>query len=249
MAIVIECVGVAGVGKSQFAHDLVHALDRGGLRAVDAMAPIAPARARSRRRARKLGYATIEAVRSPRATTAMIAAIARSRQRDRAYNLSLVLNWLSLRHLAWRAKRADGVYVFDQGVLVGLWSTSLRGDPRPCRDVLRAEGWSWVLPDVVVRVTAPPAQARQQLRERDVAQSRVELLDDAQLSSALDDADLVLQDIVKWWSGRMWAPVHQVENPGDEQLRNRAEELARELELLQTVRTASSDGTEQCLVG
>jgi hypothetical protein len=250
MAVVVECVGVAGVGKSHMTRLLVDALNQRGVFAVEAMGPLKPQQPKLHRIARKLGYSLAEIVRSPRAAASMVSAVLRSRQRDRGYRVALVLNWLALRHLVRRAARAGGVHVFDQGALTALWSTGLHGEPRACRDSLRSTGWSWVLPDVVVRVTAPTEQTLHQLRGRGAAQSRVELLGDGELRSTLDVAEVALQDIVQWWQVDGRAPVHLVVNPGDARLRDRAEELAVELEAtLRADRAAPGKEAVRCVVG
>jgi hypothetical protein len=228
VATVVECVGVAGVGKSRLAHLLVEELDALGRPAEKAMAPVGPDTPRSRRLLRKSRFLCAEAVREPRAVCAMVAATLRTGQRHRRDAVAIALNWITLRGLVRRARSRPGVHVFDQAALLGLWSTGHRGDAEPCRRLLEGRAWSWVLPDVVLHVRAPMELTLAQLRGRGGAQSRLEALDDAGLRGALPGAELELDEITRWWRerARPAAGFADVANPGDERLRALASELA-----------------------
>jgi hypothetical protein len=250
MGLVVECVGVAGVGKSRLAGLVVDALGERAVPARHAMAALEPTRARASRVGRKAAYAVAELVRAPRASGAMVIALARSRQRRRGYVASLALNWLSIRRLARRAARSDAVHLFDQGPLVALWSAGADGDPAPVRAVLARSDWACVLPDVVLRVTAPAPQVARQVRGRGAPQSRLESLGDDELPAALARADRRLDEIAGWWCDGGERVLLHVANPGDEQFDRRADELADDLEVMwRGRRAASRDGTVRCAVG
>jgi hypothetical protein len=175
---VVECIGVAGVGKSRLTDLLVDELDALGRPATAAMAPVGPRASRCRRLLRKAGFVAGEAVREPQAVLAMVAATLQTGQRHRRDALAIAVNWVTLRGLVRRARSRPGVHVFDQGALLGLWSTGHRGDAEPCRRLLERRTWSWVLPDVVYHVQAPTELTLAQLRGRGAVQSRLEGLDD-----------------------------------------------------------------------
>jgi hypothetical protein len=225
---VVECIGVAGVGKSRLTDLLVDELDALGRPATAAMAPVGPRASRCRRLLRKAGFVAGEAVREPQAVLAMVAATLQTGQRHRRDALAIAVNWVTLRGLVRRARSRPGVHVFDQGALLGLWSTGHRGDAEPCRRLLERRTWSWVLPDVVYHVQAPTELTLAQLRGRGAVQSRLEGLDDDGLRRALPGVEVELEGITRWWQERAQpvASFATVSNPGDERLRARASELA-----------------------
>lgn len=230
MALVVECVGAAGVGKSYFTGLLVDELTAMGSPAVEAMSPVGPGTSKARRLCSKLGIVGLEVTRAPRAAVEMLRATMRSGQQRPRDTIALTCNWLVLRGLVRRARSGTGVHVFDQGALLGLWSTGLRGRAEPCRTVLEGPTWSWALPDVVVRVHAPPELTVTQLRGRGLRQSRLELLADGDLLLALGEAEAELDEIMEWWreqrrDGDAGLDLDVV-NPGDDGLRAVALELA-----------------------
>ena len=241
MAIVVECVGGAGVGKSCVAEALVAELRARSIPASLAMAPVGPRTTRARRVSRKSSLALAEAIRSPGPSLRMARAVAASRQQRGRDALAIALNWLTLRALVRRCRPAPGLHVFDQAALMNLWSTGLRGDAGACRAVLEHPDWSWVLPDAVVRVEASHELNLVQLRNRGERQSRLEALADAELRSALERATADVASLVGWWGdARADAgsrPAVHITNPGDARLAEAMPVVATQLLALRSSHT------------
>jgi hypothetical protein len=233
MAMVVECVGVAGAGKSHSSALLVEELEALGTRAAQSMALIGPNVPRWRRVARKIGYGLGEVVRGPRPVLNMVRAVVRSGQQQPRDAGALVLNWIALRALVRRTRKTTTVGVFDQAALMALWSTALRGDDTACRLELAQPSWSWVLPDAVVRVRAPAELTINQLQSRGARQSRLEVLDDDALVEGLATADDEIDRIVRWWHETSrdggGAFVAELTNPGDSELDAAARDVASAL--------------------
>ena len=136
MAWVVECVGVAGVGKSHLTALLARELEALGVPVSAAMGTVGPTVPKWRRVGRKLRFAAIEVARDPSAAVAMARAVANSGQRRRRDSCAMFLNWFTLRALIRREARTAEILVFDQATLIGLWSAGLSGDATPCQRVL-----------------------------------------------------------------------------------------------------------------
>jgi hypothetical protein len=231
---VVEFVGVAGSGKTFAAERLVRDLRARNRPAHPAMAGIGPGAGTTTRWCRKSALALGELARDPRAMASLVRAIHRSRQGRRRDAVAMILTWGSMRALVRRARRADRLAVFDQGFLMALWSTGLRGDPGPCRDLLRSHQWQWVLPDAVVRVRTDHDLALAQVRARGPRQSRVETLDDGSLLVALQDFDNELSTVTGWWEAQTAGPVLALANGGGGAVQH---ELDRVATLLCDIRT------------
>jgi len=242
MAIVVECVGGAGVGKSYVAEALVAELRTRSMPACLAMEPVGPRTTRARRVSRKSALALAEAVRSPGASLRMARAVAASGQQGSRDALAITLNWLTLRALVRRCRQSPGLHVFDQAALMNLWSTGLHGDAGPCRAVLEDPEWSWVLPDAVLRVEATHELNLVQLQARGQRQSRLEALADAELRSALERATADVASLVGWWGDAPAdvgsRPVVHITNPGDARLAEAMPGVATHLLALHTSHAA-----------
>lgn len=221
---IVECIGPPGGGKSFVTSGLVEELRARGIAARAPMDAVGPSIGTVRRVGTKVGRAVGECVRSPRAALHAVQAVHRSGQRHRRDELARSLNWLTLRGLVRSSRRSGDVCVFDQAALVELWSTGFAGDDAACRRLLVQPAWAWVLPDVVIRIVADPADCADRLRRRSTRQSRVESLPDDELPAAVAEISARFDELAVWWLN---APSNEIdaqrrildlENSGDAQL-------------------------------
>jgi thymidylate kinase len=231
MALVVECVGVAGVGKSHLATLLARELEALGVSVSEAMGSVGPVVPKWRRVGRKLRFAVTEVARDPPATLSMARAVAGTGQQRGRDTCAMFLNWLTLRALIRREARTAEIVIFDQATIIGLWSAGLLGAATPCQRVLQTASWSWLLPDAVVHIHAPTEQNIAQLHNRPGRQSRLEQLDDARLARALFRAESEVETLVEWWRSTQAheALVVDVTNSGDDRLLFDVRAIAAEL--------------------
>jgi hypothetical protein len=194
----IECVGVAGSGKSFATDQIVEMLAHRGIVAHAAMAPYGPNVSKATRIRRKCVAMLHEATRSPSATYSLIVAVRASRQATLRDSLSLISKWLVLRSLSVPATD-DPVLIFDQGALMAVWSAGLSGQDQPLRALLLTDSWSSVMPDQVLSVKTSFAIVAKHLQSRTIKQSRLEAVDTNERPAVIEAAEYSIGDIVGWW--------------------------------------------------
>lgn len=196
---ILECVGVAGSGKTFAADALVGYLDGQGIQTINAMRRFGPSVHKATRVRRKCVCAAVETIRDPIAIYLVLLAVKQSRQTSRRDALSLVSKLVLLRALSRPGRTSDAVIIFDQGALMAIWSSALNGVEQPCRELFRRSSWRWVLPDQVLQVGASSELIEKHLGQRITRQSRLEILGGAQRETAIREGHQLISELVRWW--------------------------------------------------
>ncbi|HEX6401296.1 MAG TPA: ATP-binding protein [Actinomycetota bacterium] len=223
-ALLIEFCGLPGAGKSHLAGALLAGLRREGIPARAGDAAIAPNIAPVRRIPRKLLAAGSEVLSDPVGAARVGLAIARA-ERDAVDIVSRSLQWFVTQRVLDRAAGRAGVHVFGEGVLQGLWSIGLRGDPDALLELLEAGVAPWIRPRVLVVVNAPTDVADARLGARRSSHSRTQALGAAERTAELRRGRELLECLVEWWrASSREGEIVEVDN-GDDGPRDR--EVAR----------------------
>ena len=196
---ILECVGVAGSGKTFAAEELVDYLDDQGVRTVHAMSRFGPSVHKATRVRRKCTAAAVETIRDPLAIFSLLLAVKRTRQTSRRDALSLVSKFVLLRALSRPGRRGEALVIFDQGALMAIWSSALNGLDHPCRELFQRPSWGWVLPDQVLQVGASAELIERHLGQRLRRQSRLETMGDVERETAIREGQQLISELVSWW--------------------------------------------------
>jgi len=209
--VIVELCGLPGAGKTSLA-EAVAGVELGFPLARPALG-IAPEVARGRRLVRKFGLVAGEATRRPVMEARIALRLARSGQPGPGQAASRWVQWASTQSLLRKARGADQVHLFDEGVLQALWSLSLRGDPSATLATLSRSVGRWTSPDLVIVVDPPVELVADRLRDRPSAHSRLQrLADDAELHAELVRGRALLDGLIAWWeaTASAGAPVMRI---------------------------------------
>lgn len=121
-SLIVECIGVPGVGKSTLSHRVAAILRHAGIPCAEPTYEIDHAMTPRRRIALKIQFAVIGALRRPSQVAAWVSAILASGQRSVREAGAVTLNWCYLVEVVHRAARAPGVHILDQGLFQAWWS-------------------------------------------------------------------------------------------------------------------------------
>jgi hypothetical protein len=187
--LVVEFVGLPGVGKSHATRLVAAGLAAVGTPARSSALRINHELGRSRRVLLKAGMCAVEALGRPRRAARVGRALIRSGQQSRVDVLRLLYNWLFLVGLLRRARTRPVVELMDEGIYQLLWSIGFAGDERVIRDnsstFLEGPPSAMPMPDVVVVVEAPLELIQARLASRKSRAGRVDRMDDAERQAAL----------------------------------------------------------------
>jgi shikimate kinase len=173
-AVLIEFIGLPGVGKSELSQRVAQQFAANGASVRQPSHVLAHGLGRTQRRFWKAAHVLREVLLHPVASLRTMRFIAATRQRDPHARWNLAFNWLLVVALTRRARRGHGLHVFDQGVLQAIWSVALEGDVDAAMALLAHVGDSIALPDVVVLVEADLATVKDRLERRPEHDSRLE---------------------------------------------------------------------------
>jgi hypothetical protein len=182
--LVVEFVGLPGVGKSHATRLVAADLTAAGTPARSSALRINHELGRSRRVLQKSGICAAEALGRPRRAASVGRALIGSGQQSRLDVVRLLYNWLFLVGLLRRARTRPVVELLDEGIYQLLWSIGFAGNERVIRE--HSSAFLGVpMPDVVVVVEAPLELIEARLASRKSRAGRLDRMDDAERQAAL----------------------------------------------------------------
>jgi thymidylate kinase len=187
--LVVEFVGLPGVGKSHAARLVVARLEAVGITVSSSALRVNHELGTLRRVLYKLAIGAGEMVRHPTAPVRVGHALIRSRQQSPFDVARLSYNWFFLVGLLRRVRARPGVELLDEGTVQQLWSIAFAGGEDVIRDcsteLLRASPTARPLPDVVVLVEAPIGLVESRVEARRSRAGRLDRMEVAERQSAL----------------------------------------------------------------
>jgi hypothetical protein len=187
--LVVEFVGLPGVGKSHAARLIAARLVAVGLPARSLALRINHELGPCRRVLYKSGICAAEALGHPGRTARVGRALMRSGQQSRVDVVRLSYNWLFLAGLLRRARTRPVVELLDEGIFQLLWSIGAAGGERVIRDcsstLLEGPAHAVPMPHVVVVVEAPLRLIEARMASRGSRAGRLDRMEPIQRHAAL----------------------------------------------------------------
>ena len=187
--LVVEFVGLPGVGKSHAARLVGARLEAAGIPVGSAALRVNHELGTIRRVLYKFGIGAGEMLRHPTSPVRVGHALIRSRQQSRFDVVRLSYNWFFLLGLLRRVRAQPGVELLDEGTVQQLWSIAFAGGEeaiRECsREMLEASPTARPLPDVVVHVEAPIGLVESRVKARGSRAGRLDRMELAERQPAL----------------------------------------------------------------
>ena len=235
--LVVEFVGLPGVGKSHATRLVAARLAAIGTPARSSALRINHELGRSRRVLYKSGICAVEALGRPGRAARVGRALIGSGQQSRVDVLRLLYNWLFLVGLLRRARTRPVVEVLDEGIYQLLWSIGFAGGERATRDCLytflMGPPSEVLLPDVVVVVEAPLGLIQARLASRKARAGRLDRMEGAERQAALVRGADLLNELLSenvGTGGEVSGPLlRKVRNGGEGQLEADVAALVDEL--------------------
>jgi hypothetical protein len=172
--LLVEFVGLPGVGKSELSHRVAARLAAAGERVREPSYELAHGPSPARRRFWKSLHVARQLALHPLASLRVLAAIGRTQQRGFGTRVRLAVNALLVVSLAAQARRRPGVHLLDQGLLQAAWSVALDDRPGAPLPLLDTRGLCGAIADLVVIVDAELGTVQRRLSERPGHESRIE---------------------------------------------------------------------------
>lgn len=198
--LVVEFLGLPGVGKSYATRLVAERLDARGTPARSAGLRINEELGAWRRRLSKGGIAAVEGIGRPRSTLRVVRALRRSGQRARVDVVRLTYNWLFVSRLLRRARTRTAVELLDEGIFQLLWSIGFAGDEGSIREcsVMLLQGPAPVvsMPHVVVLVEASPEAVHERLAARGSRAGRIDRMASNERPAALERGEAMLAEVL-----------------------------------------------------
>jgi len=232
--VVVECLGLPGVGKSHVTRLLAARLATTGVPAGSALLSINHDYGRWRRIVRKSGMGAVEVTRAPRRALRVARMLMRSGQQSRVDVVRLAYNWFVYAALVRRARSQPRVELLDEGLFQLLWSAGFAGRDRAIHDCAAAlVETNGATPDVVVLVEAPVNAILNRLERRSSGGARIDRMTIGVRHAALDRGAGLLAEVLsekRALFGSAATPiVRTIRNEGAEALDADIDALAREL--------------------
>jgi hypothetical protein len=196
--LVVEFVGLPGVGKSQATRLVAARLAAMGTPARSSALRVNHELGPWRRVLYKSGVSAAEVLGRPGYASRVGRALMRTGQRSRVDVVRLSYNWLFLVGLLRRARTRPVVELLDEGIFQLLWSIGFAGRERVIRDcsstLLEGRVSEVPMPDVLVVVEAPLELIEARLASRGSRDGRLDRADASQRHAALvRGADLLAE--------------------------------------------------------
>lgn len=200
---IVELVGLPGVGKSFLCRALVRAYaGNGTVRViVESEREVAPIGI-SRELLAKLSRAARFALLHVGTTATLVRTVCGRGQSLRRGRLSKLVNLLSETDRSSRVPSGE-TCINSQGVLQAVWSLDMRSD-EPARAELLTALTRW-LPEAVVHVEADPAEYETWLRTRRDGRSHFDRLESDGLPAAVERGRTLAHAILEDWASRVSA--------------------------------------------
>jgi hypothetical protein len=210
-ALVVEFVGLPGVGKSHATRLVAARLAAVGTPARSSALRINHELGRSRRVLYKSGICAVEALGRPGCAARVGRALIESGQQSRVDVLRLLYNWLFLVGLVRRARTRPVVELLDEGIYQLLWSIGFAGGERVIRDhsstFLTGPPSAVAMPDIVVVVEAPLGLVQQRLASRTSRAGRLDRMEGAERQAALVRGADLLNELLSGLGGEASGPL------------------------------------------
>jgi hypothetical protein len=218
--LVVEFVGLPGVGKSHATRLVAAGLAAAGTPTRSSALRINHEHGRSRRVLSKSSICALEALSHPRRAARVGRTLIGSDQQSRVDVLRLLYNWLFLVGLLRRARTQPVVELLDEGIYQLQWSIGFAGGERVLADLSSTFLDGPPMPDVVVVVEAPLEVIQTRLASRRSRAGRLDRMDEAERQAALVRGADLLNELLSGLGGEGYGPLlRRIRNGGsDDQL-------------------------------
>jgi hypothetical protein len=201
-ALVVEFVGLPGVGKSHATRLAAARLAALGIPARSAALRVNHELGSCRRVLYKSGVCATEALGRPGCASRVWRILIRSGQQRRVDVVRLSYNWLFVLGLLRRARSRTVVELLDEGIFQLLWSIGFSGRDRVIRDCsstfVEGRAHALPMPDVVVLVEAPLGLIQARMASRASRAGRLDRINATERHAALvRGADLLAEVLSK----------------------------------------------------
>jgi len=223
--LVVEFVGLPGVGKSQATRLVAARLAALGTPTRSSALRVNHEFGTWRRVLYKSAVCAAETLRRPGYASSVARDLMRTGQRSRVDVVRLSYNWLFLVGLLRRARTRPVVELLDEGIFQLLWSIGFAGGERVIRDcsstLLEGRASAVAMPDVLVVVEAPLELIEERLASRGSRDGRLDRTEAPRRHAALvrgaDLLDEVLSEDVGLVGGVSGPFLRRVRNgdPGE----------------------------------
>lgn len=173
-SVVIEFVGLPGVGKSTLSHRVAEILQQRGWQVDQPTYSVDHKMRTWERLLLKLRLVSGEAILHPACAVRSVKAILATRQASAADFIRLTVNWLFMSSLLRKTDRRTGVHMFDEGLLNALWSIGFSARSADTVGILGELARQRTTPVVVALIEADIAAVRERLDLRRNGHSRLE---------------------------------------------------------------------------
>ena len=196
--LVVEFLGLPGVGKSTLAAEVASALQKEGVPVRFEDLRRVPWLLKRLRSSRDILGLTL---RKPRYVYLSGRSIRASKQRSPYDLLKVMHNWLNVTARAERVRPAPTVTLVDQGLFQALWSVSYNSQEREAAKFVRRLSALMPQPDLLILLEAEIPTVARRLRDRGESASRLDPQRNAAFEPELARASRLLEGIVKLTKG------------------------------------------------
>ena len=234
-AVIVEFLGLPGVGKSSVSHRVAEILSGRGLPVRQPTFTLDHGPGKFQRTVRKSRYVAAEALLRPGYAMRSARALRATGQSSPRLRFKMLFNWLLISALMRRSRRIRAVHLLDQGIYQALWSIGLGGaDHCITRAGRELAGWM-PTPTMVAVIEADLETVARRLEERGGTHSRADgwRASDADLFRRSSQLLEETKSLVLGAAGR-GAPVQMigVDNSRDAGMDGQALRLAQSIELI-----------------
>lgn len=173
-SLVVEFLGLPGVGKSSVSRRVAEILAERGLRVAQPTYSLDHGPGKLERSLRKSLCVVAEVLSHPRYLLRSARALRATRQESAAVHLKMLFNWLLVSYLMRRAHRRSGIHLHDQGLFQGLWSIGLGSETGSLRRMGLELAPSVPAPSLVVIIEADLQAVERRLGARGGRHSRAD---------------------------------------------------------------------------
>jgi hypothetical protein len=199
-ALVVEFVGLPGVGKSHATRLAAARLAALGTPARSSALRINHELGSCRRVLYKSGVCAAEALGRPGFASRVWRTLIQSGQQSRVDVVRLSYNWLFVVGLLRRARTRPVVELLDEGIFQLLWSIGFSGSDRVIRDCsstfVEGPAHALPMPDVVVLVEAPLGVIQARLASRGSRAGRLDRIKATERRAALVRGSDLLEEVL-----------------------------------------------------
>jgi hypothetical protein len=173
-AVLVEFLGLPGVGKSSVSHRVAEILAQKGLPVEQPTYTLDHGPGKLQRTIRKSWWVACEALSHPIYAWRCLRSLRATRQESPRLLFKMIFNWLLVSALVRRSQRSRAIHLFDQGLFQALWSIGLgAGEGAVTRAGRELAPWM-PAPTIVAVVEADLATVARRLEGRAGRHSRAD---------------------------------------------------------------------------